>query len=161
MSRESKFRGISMVTGKWVYGNLLQSNPYSDGRIDCWIQPKSIVCLGIESTPTSAFNEVHPKTVGQFTGLHDAIKWEDRPEKYGVEIFEGDIVRVFMGHTLSNYEESKPVYINKVVVWNNYHCRFEWGDGRGSPFGNKNAKFKYEVIGNIHHNPELIEGGVA
>lgn len=77
---------------------------------------------------------VYPKTVGQFTGLCD---------RNGREIYEGDILR-----------EGKKVFVE--VVYDAPQFCYKDND-----FGYKflNHPENFEVVGNIHDNPELLKGG--
>jgi uncharacterized phage protein (TIGR01671 family) len=75
----------------------------------------------------------------QYTGLKD---------KNGKEIFEGDILE----SRYKDYLTNKPIANRRTVSW----------DGIGwEPFvGNMDDagdSYKYEIIGNIYKNPELIE----
>lgn len=73
--------------------------------------------------------------VEQCTGLRD---------KNGKLIYEGDIVRV----------DSKVYYIDPLTLVVGFHNgAFMVGDR----FIDNNSKFM-EIIGNIHENPELLEG---
>lgn len=75
---------------------------------------------------------VDPTTVGQFTGLHD---------KNGNEIYEGDIIR--------HKDMVKPYH----VIYDGH--QFTPNDG----FRSLSYPKHWEVIGNIHDNPELLKGG--
>ena len=102
----------------------------------------------VQGTVSGRFSEVAPATFGQFTGLLD---------KNGKRIFEGDIVRKTGG------PELKPP-IGKVVFENG---AFLWAyrNFKLAPFVKSEAipgygifDYQYEIIGNIHDNPELVEG---
>ena len=75
---------------------------------------------------------VDPSTVGQYTGLTD---------KDGKKIFEGDIIGDGERKYAVSFEKGCWVILGKIEFWD---------------FLQTNAK-SYEVIGNIHDNPELLE----
>ena len=129
--REVIFRGKRADSGEWVEGDVLQTR-YHSGHIEYQIMPQ---------TPVSSAYPVLPETVGQYTGLTD---------KNGVKIFEGDIVE-----RVSDGERA-------VISWLKYSACFGLSfDGWCCGFDNydDNLPSDFEVIGNIHDNPELLEGG--
>jgi uncharacterized phage protein (TIGR01671 family) len=83
---------------------------------------------------------VKPETIGQFTGLTD---------KNGKKIFEGDIVKALR---ICNQE----VWTGYVVMWKG--C-FALKDAKTRNVPAIDLFNVYEVIGNIHDNPELLEEG--
>lgn len=84
----------------------------------------------------------------QFTGLLD---------KNGKEIYEGDILKRF-----TEVNESFGFDLVKVQ-WNNDRCYWELerGNNQASYWGHISGSHaregRYEVIGNIYENPELIK----
>ena len=83
-------------------------------------------------------HQVRPSTVGQYTGLND---------KNGEQIFEGDILTVDGedGFFVLEFQEDTARFVMSgdsiVVDFDNF-----WS-------------YEVEVMGNIHDNPELLEGG--
>lgn len=146
--RTIKFRGKRKSDSAWVHGYF--GKDYSE----------RCIISNYLNAPNEAW-EVVPETVGQFTGLFD---------KNNMEIYEGDVLKsgiaigmpntgcmhkigdLFVvvclpsGYTLM----SMPDYIYESrrktpsLIWNlnNY---FLW-----------NYQNHFEVIGNIHDNPELL-----
>jgi uncharacterized phage protein (TIGR01671 family) len=130
--REILFRGKS--TGgidKWIEG----TGVFNDG-INTWIsfnEPNRAIAYGIKH------RTVLPETVGQFTGLTD---------KNGKKIFEGDVVRTDKFNTSSKYYVIKyDLLFGAFIGEENNAMYFTIFDGDSDQF---------EVIGNIHDNPELI-----
>lgn len=129
--REILFRGKQIINGDWVEGNLLVPNLSNrDTQI-------------LMSTDTYRIRNVLPSTVGQYTGLTD---------KNGKKIFEGDII-------------DTPDRLVKVV-WFAGNAQFDLhfirykDDVTTTNFKGIHMRDlkEYEVIGNIHDNPELLEG---
>lgn len=83
---------------------------------------------------------VSEETIGQYTGLTD---------KNGNKIFEGDILN---GYSLFGDSDFR----NSVVEWSDLFLCFKAGNF--SLYGD--GLQTYEVIGNIHDNPELLERSV-
>ena len=106
-------------------------------------------CVDYEEKGVMVSSIVDPETVGQYTGLTD---------KNGNKIFEGDII-AYEDETPGQYEYHDSLFINRGVI------RFD--DGQFY-FTNSIAAtmddllykgtLDCEVIGNIHDNPELLEG---
>ena len=84
-------------------------------------------------------DKVLPNTVGQYTGLTD---------KNGKKIFEGDIVRLY--HS-DGFEEIG------AIGWSNIDVRYKFASSDGFAYG-IDVTDVFEVIGNIHDNPELLKG---
>ena len=138
--REILFRGKRTKNGEWVYGWL--------GHMQCY-DPHTkkisrIYFTEIDDDFYSRLNTiVDYQTVGQYTGLTD---------KNGKKIFEGDIVNVNTNKdTLCHRYEGR----NLVIRFDEYH-RFVASGRLEYPLCNH---YEWEVIGNIHDNPELLKGG--
>lgn len=164
--RDYKFRGI--YEGNFVYGNLIHGIGLGGEKL-----------CQIENTDPHEFRkwDVDSETVGELTGLKD---------KNGTEIFEGDIIEYKSYHVNKRWwsslsdieviekeceEQRKEIYINRCSV--NFqdgsfffdHAITSKDVARGQIFvtGQTNScnteskAWDFEVIGNIHLNPELLE----
>lgn len=133
MSRKVKYR-------VWDNENKSYNDPYSyayyaltqDGRLDFY-------CHG------DRMDEADPDVyfIEQYTGLKD---------KHGNEIYEGDIVR----WSFKVDRNSELTYTADAVKWKSY-AEEEWPYSTISGFTLPESEDGYEVIGNIHENPELLE----
>ena len=127
--REILFRGKRKDNGEWMQGSLFAEC----SRIE--IVRGTCNNVGIEGV------EVIPETIGQYTGLTD---------KNGKKIFEGDILKSVMWWC----DEEK----NGLVTFKDGAFGFIWYRGTVKMFHafTSVCNIEYEVIGNIHDNPELL-----
>lgn len=132
MERQILFHGKRPNSGKWIEGFLYRENELS------WI-------LSERFRSPECSCEVLTESVGQFTGLSD---------KNGNKLFEGDIVKE-MDRDNSIMNEWKE--INRDVV--NLDRFGFWL--KNESFGYEGEELQdseyYEIIGNIHDNPELLK----
>ena len=125
--REILFRGKRKTIGGWAYG-FLQSNDF----VDDW--------------------EVIPETVGQYTGLTD---------KNGKKIFEGDIVKI--AHMFDDEEEFEVVQFGEGTFDSGIYRYYGWHTKDKDGIVDHKELYIYdeidffEIIGNIHDNPELLK----
>ena len=133
--REILFRGKENPSGKWVEGFY---NHIPCGRFLC--DEHLIQTIDTDGRIGQLFT-VYDSTVGQFTGLTD---------KNGKKIFEDDICRV-----------SRPCVIAYGHIEFANGCFWFVDHGPGGMLRLCDVRmngFTIEVIGNIHDNPELLEG---
>ena len=136
--------------GKWVEGCLVVT-PQGDAYIISTAETKRDVNVLINQCSLN----VDPETVGQYTGLTD---------KNGKRIFEGDILQ---GEQYPFKSNGKYNYFVEVCYWDNapefgiYTFKNPKADIRGVSEGNTDdmqdwESSDWEIIGNIHDNPELL-----
>lgn len=138
MKREIKFRGRNVKHG-WLTGYYFVNRGVH-----------FIVEDGI-ADPLNTWEDyaVDPDTVGQYTGLED---------RNGREIYEGDIL-MCIGQRGDNKGHK---YYRMVLFENGSFCMNVRYYRINSPLCNHivtivNKELDWEVIGNIHDNPELLE----
>ena len=140
--REILFRGKRVDKGEWIVGFFAQSGERAYILID------NDFAVGYVK-----MKEVAPETVEQYTGLTD---------KNGKRIFEGDIVEL--------YDRNYDTKWRAIVEFGNPNGNYSWG-WQLNPIGKVDINTEIlcwvemeesgaycEVIGNIHDNPELLEG---
>lgn len=137
--REILFRGKSRNNGKWYQGDLVT------------VAHKRFIDDDIVK------ERVIPETVGQYTGLTD---------KNGTKIFEGDLLDgdeyPFLSDNAHNYF-AEVVWFDNCPAFGLCTHKHPLSDVRGISEGNCDIiegfdSSKWEVIGNIHDNSELLRG---
>lgn len=134
MRLEILFRGKRVDNGQWVYGWYCK---YAFGR---WPIRACIIPSEEAENGCVEHVEIDPATVGQYTGTTD---------KNGIKIFDGDILSGVCNRRNKEYFE---------VRWSKGNCGFVAGRGvHIRPNMNQATMDAYEVAGNIHDNPEILE----
>ena len=147
MEREIKFRGKTINGNEWIYGPTISQGTIKR-KANKWFM----------EVAENKWKGLQPNTLGQYTGLKD---------KNGKEIYEGDILRgneyPFNCDGVDNYFAE--------IVWADNVCGFYRlthkkpnSTVRGISHGNweqldEDDIKSFEVIGNIHDNPELLKDG--
>ena len=137
--REILFRGKRTDNYEWIEGSLCTTIPSDEDFY-------TISYFDFEGYYIE--EKVIPETVGQYTGLTD---------KNGKKIFEGDIVKTkkygkIIGHSnVNGFDIFVVIYEPAMFRLENTHSAFNL-------VGKCGKGIDYEVIGNIHDNPELLKG---
>ena len=133
--REILFRGKTSDANKWIEGYLFVSQEGGHYIIDTNND-------GDNGIPVRLIL-VNPETVGQYTGKTDKNK---------TRVFDGDIIRIL--------NAKQPLEVG-VVRWNDddqcYVVCSTWSERCILTDFRNLGRSKFEVIGNIHSNPELLE----
>ena len=132
--RDILFRGKRLDNGVWIEGFFVEKK---------YPLRESDVCSAFilaQHGDSFVWYPVDPSTVGQYTGLTD---------KNGKRIWEGDVLTVDgeVGCFELKFNENTAMFIMD-------------GDAIRASF-NIFGTDEVEVVGNIHDNPELLEGGAS
>jgi len=151
--REILFRGKN-IYNDWIYGYLCQhrGEPVMDNNGMVLEGSDYYIRDWAEKIDTGFYGcnyRVDPSTIGQYTGLTD---------KNGKKIFEGDILKIVHKYQ-SPFDDDTKEYTDittDAVFFDDEGLCFSYGE---SPFlcVADNVTAEYEVVGNIHDNPELLE----
>ena len=139
--REIEFRGKRVDNGEGVYGHHF--------RVGASHFIISLHCVLIDIYPSPFirdFVEVIPETVGQYTSLKEK-------KGKGKKAYHHDVVEICVS---SPWVVDIPVTIKGEIVWLNSGW---WFDGQETNEWNSHLSDlpHWEIIGNIHDNPELLE----
>ena len=145
--REILFRGKQVSDGEWIEGYVFPQ--VIDGGYAPLCITTEPICANDYSEILGNWAIVDSSTVGQYTGLTD---------KNGKKIFEGDILKIIDKYQ-SPFDDDTNEYTDittDVVHFDDEGLCFSYGK---SPFlcVVDNVTAEYEVIGNLHDNPEMLE----
>ena len=131
----SLFRGISIKSNEWVYGNpIIRKNKYyiaTQNNID-------FMTITDDGVATLKLIEVYPNTLGAYTTVNDMND---------IKVFLGDILENITGPYIPfTHQHRNPVIHSDGNYFANGFCNIETYD------------FKYcKVIGNVYEHPDLLD----
>lgn len=155
--KDKAFVNGEWIKGQWVQGSYMklskttycfkedyEANP---DNTEHYIVFDQMTDWGLPNRHLQA--DILPETAGQYTGLTD---------KNNKRIFEGDIVvcsQAIQGNFIDEHVETGYVEMKHGAF--GLHRK----QGYYRPFKDWLEDYEYEVIGNIHDNPELLKGGAG
>jgi len=153
MKREIIFRGKRVDNGEWVEGEIIFK--IMEGVKD---EDPSMHCK-LPNEKFGQFVDVIPETVGQFTGLLD---------KNGKRIFEGDVLhkmdtdyntfnKDFSDEEFKEWEKTLIEVFKGVATMERFPSFWLENETFGYEGEKLQTPEEFEIIGNIHDNPELLK----
>ena len=152
MKREILFRGKGVHSEEWVYGDLIHGVGERHGMISILPITKNLAKIPYCDPLDGVY--VNPDTVGQFIGLTD---------KNGNKIFEGDILQKWEvdweADERNNFEGEEPFIATKkdVATMDRFPVFWLQNESFGYEGDDLEDSDKWEIIGNISDNPELLK----
>ena len=127
-------KGKRKDNGKWVYGGIYYQKADE-------VKEEAAYIIGGSLNDVSVAYEVIPETIGQCTGV---------PDKNGKLMFEGDVVNALFDFgmpikSVCGFKGGAFGLLAKQHGAEHFHAFISL------------CNVKYEVIGNIYDNPELLE----
>ncbi len=165
--RTIKFRGKRSDNEEWAHGSLTSDRDRCYISESIFIMEKEIeneeeveengeFPIFMDGLKLGMFYPVKPETVGQFTGLTD---------KNRKEIYEGDVIEFTVNPSFYINAKLGDRYIieyygagffMKPINWKMRKIDAQNYVGLLPPYQTSNMSNHYEVIGNLHENPELL-----
>lgn len=129
-----KFRGKIIGQNVWAYGFFLEDRKITECKIRSYIRVK-------DNDDYFFHCEVLPETVGQWTG---------KTGMQNIELYSGDIIEY------NGQDFPDAVGRRAVITYDKDLARFVAGLGKNGI--GPNLWHECKKLGNIHDNPELMEG---
>lgn len=134
-----KFRALADPQNEWIYGFYC----FASKAFGLPFDTPTIQQFNDSEDRTTAFRQIKPDTVGQFTSLYD---------KKDKEIYEGDI----LGFTIFDHYDHDTQHIG-VVKWSGCTCYVECSEDDIYHLDCVcEQDCEVEILGNIYDNPELL-----
>lgn len=159
--RDIKFRGQRIDNNEWVYGNFSDMSDI----VSTWF------FIELADNGQRLRYMVKSETVGQFCVMHrDCEKYkkgefDKNGNAFYKEVFEGDIIEFKADPSFYIKAKLGDRYIieyygagffMKPINWKMRKIDAQNYVGLLPPYQTSNMRNHYEVIGNIHDNPELL-----
>ena len=144
MKNRYLFRGKCADNGEWIVGNLIQLKKPT-GDVGCAIQHDFVPENDVEVSHLTT--KIDLATIGQCTGIKDTN---------GKLTFNGDLLEWWVDGE-REFESTRDVIMYSDCglfpkeYYNSDYSNF-WNDA-------DNGEVDFEIIGNIHDNPELMREG--
>ena len=150
--REILFRGKRIDNGQWIYGYYIKATHHwhNHGIHEDWVATDTVQNGGWCNVRGKY--AVIPETIGQFTGITD---------ENNNKVFEGDIVKAIIhrcyGSNPQIREETKIIAYDSLGILCLKDSEDVWSDFMNElNLSGCIDDFYFEIIGNIHDNPELL-----